>query len=314
MLRISCNDFESFVDALPAINGRYLQTRRSVRSWGLRIFPLGDVTVMLARGGAINVFHGLARDDQLSIYLPLSDPEAVALGGVRIGRDRIGLLAPGRDYLLRTEAPTRWLGLHFRLAAVRHRLALDDATARPLSVTGVLALPPGQKQHLADTVMRLHAISAADPEVLAAPATRRQADQQVLELIVAALDASQPLAPAWRGERNAQRGRIVERCIELIEGSLADAPTVEALCEVAGVSDRTLRTLFVERLGMAPHRYLMLRRIHAIHAALRAADREETVTAICSRYGVWDFGRFARQYRQLFGALPSQHLARATRH
>jgi len=43
-------------------------------------------------------------------------------------------------------------------------------------------------------------------------------------------------------------------------------------------------------------------------AAIRRAAPGETLTDICARFGVWDFGRFARQYRECFGVLPSQSL------
>ena len=77
------------------------------------------------------------------------------------------------------------------------------------------------------------------------------------------------------------------------------------------MSERTLRNVFNQYLGMSPHRYLMIRRLHAMRDAIRHAGPEDTITSICARFGVWDFGRFASLYRQFFGTFPAHSLKAA---
>ena len=45
----------------------------------------------------------------------------------------------------------------------------------------------------------------------------------------------------------------------------------EDLCRAAGVSERTLRNVFYEHFGIAPHRYLMIARLNRVRAAIREA-------------------------------------------
>ena len=60
---------------------------------------------------------------------------------------------------------------------------------------------------------------------------------------------------------------------------------------------------------MGPAQYLWLRRMNLARRALRLADPgKTTVTAIATEFGFWELGRFAVQYRQLFGELPSATL------
>ncbi|MGE7992996.1 helix-turn-helix domain-containing protein [Pseudomonas sp. NPDC089554] len=110
------------------------------------------------------------------------------------------------------------------------------------------------------------------------------------------------------GAVDAQHQRILQSALALVHGG-TDLPLHLAdLCKVCNTSERTLRNLFTRHLGMSPHRYLMLHRLHVIRGAILKARPGETLTDICARHGVWDFGRFAGQYQRQFGELPSQSL------
>ena len=83
------------------------------------------------------------------------------------------------------------------------------------------------------------------------------------------------------------------------------------LATAAGVSERTLETVFNEYYGVGPRRYLHLRQLNLIRCALKAADPEKaSVTEVLAQYGVWEFGRFASRYRRHYGERPSDTLRR----
>ena len=61
---------------------------------------------------------------------------------------------------------------------------------------------------------------------------------------------------------------------------------------------------------MGPKRFLMLRRMHLARRALREAAADATVTDIATEFGFWELGRFAVEYKALFGESPSDTLHR----
>jgi AraC family ethanolamine operon transcriptional activator len=121
-----------------------------------------------------------------------------------------------------------------------------------------------------------------------------------------------PTATTQLGRKTIPRREIVRTAMDLIDRRGGEYLAVTDLASAAGVSERTLRSAFQEYFGMGPVRYLKLRTLNLAHQALQDADPTgTTVTRVATQYGVWELGRFARDYQLLFGELPSQTLRRA---
>jgi AraC-like DNA-binding protein len=85
------------------------------------------------------------------------------------------------------------------------------------------------------------------------------------------------------------------------------------ICKAVGVSERTLRAACQEQFGLSPTRYLWLRRMYLARRRLAAAEvRATSVTEVAMANGFWELGRFATEYRSLFGETPSTTLRRAS--
>ena len=107
-----------------------------------------------------------------------------------------------------------------------------------------------------------------------------------------------------------QHELIMRRFRRAVEENPDQPLYIPELCKSIGVADRTLRICCQEQLGMSPKRYLLLRRMHLARRAFReTAPAATTVTEIATQYGFWQFGRFAGEYKALFGELPSTTLS-----
>lgn len=101
--------------------------------------------------------------------------------------------------------------------------------------------------------------------------------------------------------------RLVEQYIEAHAG---EPVSLEDLVRVSGVSGRALFDGFRRFRETSPMAFLRDVRLHRARDALLDACPGETVSAIAARWGFFEFGRFAGQYRSRFGESPSETLRR----
>ena len=111
-------------------------------------------------------------------------------------------------------------------------------------------------------------------------------------------------------ERTRTLGRLAP-VVDHIEAHADADLTPEVLARVGCVSVRTLHAAFQAQLGESPMSYVRRIRLARVRAELVAADAGDTrVTDVAMRWGFFHQSRFAQQYRERFGELPSETLAR----
>jgi AraC family ethanolamine operon transcriptional activator len=194
------------------------------------------------------------------------------------------------------------------LDAVETQLAGGEPRRTP---SGNAILRRIHAEWLGDRVrLLLRALAPMRPDPVALDAASSQ-----LLLLAARLGSIGAGAPNERPAPPSRRRAAVRRVEEWLDAHPGERASIPALCNVAGVSERTLEYAFRERLGMTPARYLKIRRLNFVHRELEtAAPQGASVTSIALRSGFFDLGRFAGEYRALFGELPSETLGRAVRH
>jgi len=165
---------------------------------------------------------------------------------------------------------------------------------------------------------RLHRLTKAAaglaedaPAVLGHPEAARGLEQALIGAMVDCLSSAGP-----NEDRTTlrQHAAIMRRFHEAIERHGNEPLYVPEVCEEIGASERTLRTCCQEHLGTGPKHFLLLRRMNMVRRDLQyAASGETTVTEIATRYGFWQFGRFAVAYKALFEESPSATLGALSR-
>lgn len=105
------------------------------------------------------------------------------------------------------------------------------------------------------------------------------------------------------------RGRLLRRAREFVCDHDHEVLSVTELAAAVGSSERTLQREFEREFGLTPKKYLRGQRLYAAHRQLWHADSTATTVAdVANEWGFWHLGQFAKDYRRIFGELPSATL------
>lgn len=102
------------------------------------------------------------------------------------------------------------------------------------------------------------------------------------------------------------RERALRRALDYIGAHPQEALTVEAVCVASASSISTLERAFRERFSISPKRYILVQRLNHVHKALLYQAGSRKIAEIANNWGFWHMGKFAGDYKRLFGYLPSE--------
>jgi AraC family ethanolamine operon transcriptional activator len=117
------------------------------------------------------------------------------------------------------------------------------------------------------------------------------------------IDAGLGAGPA-RILQHTRRPDLVGQAREFMMENLPCDLTADQIAQSLGVSYRVLNYAFHDNVGISPYQYFLTERLHAVRRELRCSDA--SIAEVCLSYGFSTPSRFARQYRRLFGELPSE--------
>jgi AraC-like DNA-binding protein len=214
----------------------------------------------------------------------------------------------GEQFHARIDGPSQWGAI---------RLPVDRLLKYGTALTGkVLPIVPGLRRwrppaSAGRDLRGFHtaAMRAAGkrPQDLVDSEAAHGLEQQLFHAI------AECLSEGWVDEEApaARRNHAVMICFEELLGTARSARiSLSSMCEALDVSERRLRQLCAAHLGMSPIAYERLQRIWRTRRALRSGSAG-SVSMIARLNGFQDLGRFASNYRVVFGELPSVTLRKS---
>lgn len=253
---------------------------------------------------------GLPTRDHFIFGVPLEMSDTGLFGNQIVVPDSIFMFRATDGFSLRTPEFFDVVGI-----AIPERDMIETMGGRP---DGKLPLPSGvpmvfmpPRPAMAEFrrwLTSLFAPGYLQPAQLADAGFRRALSDTLVgyltSLVLTAMRAPLP-SPSFPG-----RCRIVEQAIAFALSRGAEPVTVGELCARARVSRRMLNYCFQDVLNTNPVHYLKAVRLNGVRRELRQAESGPGVIRdVAGRWGFWHFSHFAREYRLLFGELPSDTLS-----
>ncbi|WP_198369912.1 helix-turn-helix domain-containing protein [Roseomonas rosulenta] len=271
------------------------------------MLQVGDVVMQHAADSA-HVTRAAIQPGLSAVIVPLHCSGRMPVtNGTTIGAQDAILVPGGMEFIVACPDPQVW-GSFALPTAMAEELADLSRDRHRDAMPGVLDMTPeifGELSAAFDAAGRL---AHEAPSALIAPGCAEGLAASLKELVASALAPGLGTEPRGRAVREAMR--VVRAADEYLRHNISHPIYRDDLCGAIGVSRRKLHDAFVSVVGMTPPAYLKLRRLVLARRALRAGnDGERLVKSVALSHGFWHLGHFSKDYRELFGELPSQTAA-----
>jgi AraC family transcriptional regulator, ethanolamine operon transcriptional activator len=300
------SSFEAFFAANLHSDLRGMVLGRRRENWVMTQLIIKTLSVQWGRAGSSVVVEGAAKPSGISIFLPTESTLGVSGNGHRLDESSLMINQTGDEFCIANDSSRPWFSVYIPYETLA-RATGDATTAVPL-MHGFVQVPLQRIQRFRSVIGQFgEAVHRATTDFESA-ASQRAAEQKLVPEIRNLLAVPHEVDPTL-GRHVVPRRQIIRASMDFVDLHEGEYLSVEQLAAAAGVSERTLRDAFQRYFGVPPVRYLNRRTLHQVRRALKAADRSvATVTKIATQFGVWELGRFARDYRFLFGEPPSETL------
>ncbi len=254
--------------------------------------------------------HWTSNGDRATFMFPTGPSRRVVHDGIELDPNVIVRAGKQTSHFQRSFGPVSWGSIS---------LPMEDVVSLGRVTTGIELTPPANdlisvsRPTVVAHIQNLHAalglIARDSPEIIENPSAARGLEQAMSQALADCLGDHCSLEQRSRRKHHQE---IMRRYHAVLEANIDQPIYVLEMAKAIGASVRSLTACCNEYLGMGPKRYLMLRRMHlARHTLLKAGPSSATVTGVAANYGFWEFGRFAVQYKSLFGESPSATLRKS---
>jgi AraC family ethanolamine operon transcriptional activator len=234
--------------------------------------------------------------------------------GLEHGDGHLGLFAPGG--LVDAVTPSGYASVTLTVPADLFRAEMEarlpESPVERWSRGAGVRVGEGEDCRLRQLVS--HALrQIEDPSgPLAGLAARVALEEELFEAFLDALASGLAAGLRRGGVRVARRFERLRRAREFLGDRTPQEARLGELCRELGMSRRGVEVLFEDCLGLSPAAFLRRQRLHAVRLGLREAEPASgVVKRMALESGFWHLGRFAAEYRALFGESPRETLGRS---
>jgi AraC-like DNA-binding protein len=249
-------------------------------------------------------------DDVVLITFPMGNGTLPVYGGLGMRVGEIMTLSPGVEVHARTDGQGRWGTILVPVEELaEYGRALTGAPFRVPPVAQRWRPSPAAGRELRSLHTAATRIAANRPQLFTNAEAAHGLEQQLIHAIVNCLSAGSADMGRATACRNQNIMARFERLLH-VQPPRRDM-RIPDICAKLEISERLLRSLCADHLGMGPVHYDRLRRMSLIRRTLlRGGSATPSVATVARDHGFRSAGRFAVNYRAAFGEPPSTTLRR----
>lgn len=266
--------------------------------WHIGHADVDGITVQAGVEAVANLCEASGWPTHLMFLISAGHPTPTWLNGEAFGPGRLGILAPNKEFVFRAIGPNEWVTVAIPLSS-RLFSSEDDmglVLRRWCRSTDIVPCCPAAIRALRDAAMM--AVAMAPHE--------RPLGRARIEAAIAGLVATRRPRLPLLGRPQVSPHDLTATAIQMFRAYDRALTAREYRLRELAVRERARNDFFQRCFGLTPSRYLNLRRLHAVHDALRASSNEKSsVAALFEAEGYTYSAHSLARYRAIFGESPS---------
>jgi len=240
--------------------------------------------------------EGVSPKDCLTISLLQKNAGCVCVNGIKMEQGDIIIIDDSKPYDFSSSDKTI-----FAIISI-YKTIIQKEIPHLLSATDRLF--HDKENSLSQTIESEWKRVIKTPEIFNDSAEIQKTEEKIVNAIQTSLSGQTgTVVHLTEGEKTALEVR------RFLLDSLEETMTIQDIVEQFNISDKTLQNSFKSLFGFTPKYFITLLKLNRAHQDLQHCDTQMTnVSDIAIKWGFTHFGRFAKEYRSLFGVLPSETL------
>lgn len=247
------------------------------------------------------------------IHIPLRWSSSLHWNGRTLDRSGVIVWGDSCDYC-RVGGDVRTVALVIDEPAIRNRIELWAGSSHALwdSLDGHMLADTPASQRFAEAVKGVVGLTLRGSASVGVPEVRAQLSERLLLSLVRAVEAQAERLVVGNPTAR-ERTRIVRQMTDHLHAFPNLPVNLSDLCQLTGASARSVAYACQTVLQISPMRYITQLRLNRARILLREGSRDRTSVSECAySAGFSHLGRFAAEYRRMFGESPAHTLDRPT--
>lgn len=292
---------------------KLLLRRDAVLDYSHVHFNIGAISLSDMRYGAyVNIKPGLHEDFYL-IQLPVAGNDLARINGLEHYSDKNSgtVHSPQESLEMSWSYNCRKLVVRIdKKSLERHASNIFGCgISRPLKFGSSMNLQQPSGMAWSNTVQYLFSEVQRSPHLFDLPLLRSQFEQNIMTTLLTWHPHN--FSDLLQGGIPKILPKHLKKATDFIQAYPDQSITIETLTNITGVTGRTLFYGFSRFLGLSPMRYLRDVRLERVHQDLLDPSQPRSVTDVATRWGFYQLGRMAQNYKERYGESPRDTLARA---
>lgn len=172
-----------------------------------------------------------------------------------------------------------------------------------------VAIPETARRRIDALLAARRDLDRADPGWISETMARRAFEQDLIEVFAEALRKTWLQSQTTANTSGHKRYGALRRTRDHIAAHRNTPIRLDDLCAATGMSRRGLEYLFKDFFGIGVNAFVRSQRLHGARREMLISHPEPgRVKRIALNWGFWHLGRFAAEYRSMFGETPADTL------